>query len=180
MTTEVIFWTQIGSILAFIGSALFLYRLLAEQKDATIQLLRETVSALKDQLAEARRITPDILAQTLSARTKLLEAELERVSKDNGATKQEIEEVAEKLNASRREVEMLAKQVEIAHGLLEDFSCPYCGRPLTVRHLHSESVSHKGHEFDVDHEYIEYECGHATRDGKEEHPCPTTKPFPAR
>lgn len=177
MTTEVIFWVQVMSIVTFVGTAFFLYRLLSEQKDATIQLLRETISALKDQLIEARRITPDVLAQTLAARAKLLEAELERVSKDNGATKQEVTEVAEKLNSARAEIEMLAKQVEIAHDLLEDFSCPFCGLPMTVRNLYSDSVEHKGREIDIEHEYVQYECGYAVRDGKPESECPGTKPF---
>jgi len=180
VTTEVIFWTQIMSIVAFVGTAFFLYRLLSEQKDATIQLLRETVSTLKDQLVEARRTTPDVLAQTLSARAKLLEAELERMSKDNGATKQEVTVVAEKLNSARAEIEMLAKQVEIAHDLLEDFSCPFCGLPMTVRNYFSESVEYQGREIDVDHEYVEYECGYAVRDGKPENECPGTKLFPSK
>ncbi len=59
MSNEVIFWTQISSIVAFVLSVFGLYRLLVDQKDATIQLLKETVSTLKDQLAEARSSTPD-------------------------------------------------------------------------------------------------------------------------
>jgi DNA repair exonuclease SbcCD ATPase subunit len=178
MSTEVLFWTQIASIIAFVTALFGLYRLLAEQKDATIQLLRETIAALKDQLAEARRNTPDILAQSLSSRTKLLEAELERLSSDKGASSQQIEQKEAELRTLRGEVEALAKQLATARELLEDLSCPFCGRPLVIRQVYSEPVSHKGHEFEVDHEYIEYECGHAVRDGVEEHPCPTTKPWP--
>lgn len=178
MTTELVFWTQVASIVAFVTALFVLYRLLAEQKDATIQLLRETITTLKDQLAEARRVTPDVLAQSLASRTKLLETELERLSKDNGATKEQVQRKEEELKSVRAEAEALSKQVAAARELLEEFSCPYCGRPMTVRHLFSEPVSHQGHEFDVDHEYVEYECGHAVRDGKVEHPCPTTKSWP--
>ena len=53
MSNEVIFWTQIASIVAFVLSVFGLYRLLVDQKYATIQLLKETVNTLKYQLAEA-------------------------------------------------------------------------------------------------------------------------------
>ncbi len=51
MSNEVIFWT--ASIVTFIFAIFGLYRLLVDQKDATIQLLKETVDTLKEQLAEA-------------------------------------------------------------------------------------------------------------------------------
>ena len=180
MPIEALFWTQVGSILAFITALFVLYRLLAEQKDATIQLLRETVAALKDQVAELRRTTPDVLAQSLASRSKLLEAELERISKDTGASKELIEQKEADLRTLRTEAETLGKQLAAARDLLEEFSCPYCGRPMTTRQISSEPVSHQGYEFDLEHEYVEYECGHAVRDGQEEHPCPTTKPWPKR
>ena len=180
MTIDAVFWTQIGSILGFIGALFILYRLLAEQKDATIQLLKESVSTLKDQLAEARRVTPDILAQTLSSRVKLLETELEQLAKTHGSTKEAVELKEKELQTARRDMEKLSDQIQYARDLLEDFSCPFCGRPLTVRTSYSEPATHKGYEFDIDHEYVEYECGHALRDGKVEQVCPVTAPFPSQ
>ncbi len=50
MTNEIIFYTQIVSILSFVGSLFVLYRVLIKQKDATIELLKEKVSFLKEQL----------------------------------------------------------------------------------------------------------------------------------
>ena len=85
MSNDVIFWTQIASFVAFVFSIFGLYRLLVDQKDATIQLLKETVSTLKDQLTEARNATPDVLAQLLSGRVKMLEGELERLAQDKNA-----------------------------------------------------------------------------------------------
>lgn len=178
MTIDAIFWTQIGSILGFIGALFVLYRVLAEQKDATIQLLKESNLILKDQLSESRRVTPDILAQNLSNRTKLLETELEKLTHTHGNTREAVATKELELQAARREMEKLAAQIQYARELLEDFSCPFCGRPLTVRTAYSEPANHKGHEFDIDHEYVEYECGHALRDGKVEVVCPVTKPFP--
>ncbi len=65
LSNEVILWTQIVSVVVSLFAIFVLYRLLVEQKDATIQLLKETASTLKDQLTEARNTTPDVLAQSL-------------------------------------------------------------------------------------------------------------------
>lgn len=63
ITTETIFWTQIASIVGFVVALFALYRLLVDQKDATIQLQKENIAFLKDQLAEAKLQSPDVLAQ---------------------------------------------------------------------------------------------------------------------
>jgi DNA repair exonuclease SbcCD ATPase subunit len=179
MTNDVLFWTQVGSIVAFIIALFVLYRVLAEQKDATIQLLRETISTLKDQLAEARRVTPDVLAQTLAARVKLLEGELERVITDHSSSQEQIRAADEALQKAREKAEELAKQVRTAYELLEDYSCPKCGAALVTREHHSELVEYQGREIDVDHEFVEYQCGYSERDGKPEGECENAKPWPA-
>lgn len=176
MSNEVIFWTQIASIVAFVLSVFWLYRLLVDQKDATIQLLKETVSTLKDQLAEARSSTPDVLAQSLSRRVKLLEGELERLSSDNGSSQELVHEKEEELRATRQKAEELTKQVLLAQEMLRDFLCPHCGAPLAVREYHSEMVEYQGRELDVDHDYSKYECGYAVLDGNQRHPCGGKQP----
>lgn len=159
MSNEVIFWTQISSIVAFLFAVFGLYRLLIDQKDATIQLLKETVSTLKDQLSEARNSTPDVLAQSLSGRVKLLESELERLSHDKDANQELVHRKEAELRTTRQKAEELTKQVSLARELLNDFLCPHCGATLLVREHHSESVEYQGRELDVDHDYSEYECG---------------------
>lgn len=176
MSNEVIFWTQIASIVAFVISVFGLYRLLVDQKEATIQLLKETVSTLKDQLAEARSSTPDTLAQSLFSRVKLLEGELERLSNDKNANQELVHEKEEELRATRQKAEELTKQVLLAQKLLNYFLCPHCGGPLAVREYHSEMVEYQGRELDVDHDYSEYECGYAVLDGKERSPCRGKQP----
>ena len=171
MSNNSLFWTQIGSIVAFIVALFVLYRVLAEQKDATIQLLRETVATLKDQLAEARNATPDVLAQTLAARVKLLETELARVSTDHTSSQEQVRAAESALREARENAEELAKQVRTAYELLAEYSCPTCGAPLVVREHHSEHVAYQGREFDVDREYIAYECGYSERDGMPEGEC---------
>ncbi len=171
MSNDVIFWTQIASFVAFVFSIFGLYRLLVDQKDATIQLLKETVSTLKDQLTEARNATPDVLAQLLSGRVKMLEGELERLAQDKNANQEFVHRKEEELRFARQKAEELTKQVSLAQELLNDFLCPHCGSTLSAREFHSESVEHQGRELDVDHEYSEYECGYSVLDGKPHSPC---------
>lgn len=171
MSNEFIFWTQIASILGFVFAVFGLYKLLVAQKDSTIQLLKETVSTLKDQLAEARSSTPDVLAQTLSSRVKLLEGELERLSKDKGASLEIVREKEEELRLARHKAEELTKQVSVARDMLNDFLCPLCGSPLSVREYHSETVEYNGREIDVDRDYTEFECGYSVLDGKPHSSC---------
>ena len=48
MDSDVIIYTQIGSLLAYVGTVFLLYRLLVKQKDATIGLLKERIDFIKD------------------------------------------------------------------------------------------------------------------------------------
>ena len=171
MSNEVIFWTQIASIVAFVFVTFGLYRLLVDQKDATIQLLKETVSTLKDQLSEARSSTPDVLAQSLSGRNKLLEGELKHLAQDKNSNQELVHKKEEELRATRQKAEELTKQVSLARELLNVFLCPHCGSPISVREYHSELVEYQGRELDVHHDSTEYECGYSVMDGKPHNPC---------
>lgn len=72
MTIEAIFLTQIASIIVFVVALFVLYRVLVEQKDATIQLQKENIAYIKDQLVEAKSQSPEIIVQSLSVRVKPL------------------------------------------------------------------------------------------------------------
>ena len=65
---ESVFWTQVASFITFVVALFILYRLLVEQKEATIQLQKENIAYLKDQLTDAKSQSPDSLAQSLSTR----------------------------------------------------------------------------------------------------------------
>lgn len=69
------------------------------------------------------------------------------------------------LAAAKANAEELSKQVLQAKVVLSEFLCKYCGAPLASRSYKSESVSYRGHELDVDHEYIEFACGLSFIDG---------------
>ena len=166
MTIETIFWTQIASIVGFVVALFILYRLLVQQKDATIQLQKENIAYLKDQLAEAKSQSPDVLAQKLATRVKLFEEEVKRLEQDKSSTQEQVKAKEAELNRAREEAEELTKKILHARELLSDFLCPHCGAPLAQRAYHSESVEYKGREIDVDHEYTAFECGYEIVDGE--------------
>lgn len=166
ITTETVFWMQVASIIAFVVALFVLYRVLVEQKDATIQLQKENIAYLKDQLTEAKSKSPDVLAQSLASRVKLFEEELKRLEQDKSSTQEQVKAKEVELNQAREEAEELTKKVLRARELLSDFLCPHCGAPLAERAYHSESVGYQGREIDVDHEYTAFECGYEIVDGE--------------
>jgi hypothetical protein len=85
ITTEIAFLAQTAPVVGLIIALFVLYRLLVGQKEATIQLQKENIAFLKDQLADAKLQTPDVLAQSLAGRAQLFEAELKRLVRDNTA-----------------------------------------------------------------------------------------------
>ena len=171
MTNEIIFYTQIASIITFVVSLFVVYRVLVDQKDATIQLLKEKISILSEQLTEARSSTPDLLAQSLSARVNLLQAELGRLQEDNSSTQEQIKHKENELNIARQNAEKLTRQVSHAQELLQDFLCPHCGSALAQREYCSESFEYNGRDVDIDHEFSLYECGYSVIDGSPSDPC---------
>ncbi len=175
MTNEIIFITQLSSIIVFIVALFVLYRVLVSQKDATIELLKEKNTFLNEQLNEAKERTPDKLAKKLSERIHILTAELDRLSKDKEKNKKIIEEKELKLKDARNELDILKEQIEEAQEIADEFLCPFC-KARMVEHAYSYEDYHG---IDIDHELITYECGYTIVDGKDEAPCQTTNGQPA-
>lgn len=171
MTLDTIFYTQVGSVISFIVAIFVLYRILVSQKDATIQLLKEKNNYLSDKLNDASQNSPDALAKSLSDRVKILDEEIERLSKDKESNQELIHEKEKELDAVKEEAEELSRKIAKAHELMEEFFCPICGEPMAERAYQSESVEYQGREIDIDHEYIAFECGYTLVDGSVEHPC---------
>jgi len=174
MTNEVIFWTQIATILCFIVTLFVLYRVLVGTKDATIELLKEKISNLEEQLLDAKAARPDALLEKYSKRVKLLTEEIERLSKDRDQNEAVIQKREKQLLETKEGLSQLKKIIERARELLSELSCPYCKAPLLIREYHSEPVRYGGRELDDEHEIVEYECGLRFEDGEETHPCSGT------
>lgn len=171
MTVETIFYTQLASVLAFIGALFILYRILVSQKDSTIELLKEQITDLKFKLSEERNVSPDVLADKLSKRVTMLEAELNRLSEDKELNQTQIKQTEKDLKEAIRKAENLKNEISDAQEILKDFSCPLCGALLVERSYQTEFREH----YDIDHEHIYYECGYEISDGEVVSTCKTPK-----
>lgn len=122
MSNEIIFFTQLATIVFFILSLFAIYRILISQKDATIQLLKEQISDLKEKLIEARNSNPDILSEMLSKRIQIYESELSRLKEDQNSDKHLIDIIEERLKIARDEsikLETINKKIESIHNEIE-------------------------------------------------------------
>lgn len=113
MTTDLIFWTQIASILVFVGTLFGLYGVLVSQKDATIELLREQIAHLKSQ-------SPDALLESVAKRYKLAVEEIERRDVDEAERR--------KLGAQALQKARLEGQLELQRVVDAQFAALLKGR----------------------------------------------------
>jgi len=160
MTNEILFYTQLGSNFTFLFTLFVLYRLLVNQKDATIESLKERISLLEEKIKIAYEKSPDNLVNMLSKRINLQEEELERLSKDRDHNQTLIEKKEEKLQVLREQLDAI---LEIA----VEYFCPKCNSLLVAKESHTEFREH----YEIDHEYIAFECGYSLVDGKESGRC---------
>lgn len=165
------FYGQIASIVAFLGAIFAVYRSLASQKDATIQVLKEQIELLKLQLGQAKSQAPDVAVDVLSNRVKSITEELARLHEDAHASAEVVAGKERELESATLEMSQLRDQVARAEKLFDGFSCPHCKAPMETREYLSESVEYRGREIDIDHEFVTYECGLHLADGKEARPC---------
>jgi murein L,D-transpeptidase YcbB/YkuD len=200
MTNDVIFWTQIASILGYVVTAFTLYRLLVDKKDATIQLLKEKaefidkqakekteflekqcnekVCMLEKQIDQMKGQSPDIIAETLTKRNEILKQELKELLKDQEKNSQIIASKELELGGVQSELQKLSEQIERAKKFMGEFFCPYCEAPLIDRKVDSYTTWYGEHDIDIEIETIQYECGLEIVDGKEKQPCRNTQDNP--
>ena len=100
MSIEVVFYTQLASVFAFIVSLFVLYKLLVSAKDATIETLKQQISFLEVKNKDLAETSPDILLQRFESRTKLLESELIEAEKEKLPLSDEIEQLKVRLTES--------------------------------------------------------------------------------
>ena len=166
MSNEVIFYTQLASLVVFVVALFGIYRLLVEQKDSVIQLLKERIADKDAKLQELESQTPDALATALSSRIEITLKEVNRLKADGDKHKEEIETKEQKLHALKQRLNGLSALI-----LDSDLVCKKCGAPLNQRSFFPIHGHIGGREVEAEGEYVEYECGLALRDGKVVSPC---------
>lgn len=166
MSTDIIFYTQIATIVAYIAALFIPYRVLVAQKDAVIELLKQEIECLKRKLGDADSQSPDVLVTALSSRVDIAKAEISWLKEDGDAHQ---EEIREKESQLRRLQGQLTDLNELIKG--SDLVCPRCKSPLVTRGSHTIYGHAGGREVEADIEYLEYECGYSTDGGEERTPC---------
>jgi hypothetical protein len=166
MSNEVIFYTQIASIIAFIIALFGIYRSLVAQKDGVIELLKEKLEAQNRKIQELESQTPDALAKALSARIEISLKEIERLKKDSDKHTEEIKQKEDELHSVQSRLSELSALIQEM-----DLVCPKCGSPLSRRECFPIYGEVHGREVEAYCEYTEYECGLSVKDGEEVCPC---------
>ncbi|MBU1172341.1 MAG: hypothetical protein KKD44_22520 [Proteobacteria bacterium] len=171
MSNNVIFFTQVASVVAFILTLFGIYRSLVSQKDGVIDLLREQLRQQDIKIKELLSHSPDVLAKTLSERIEIAVQEIERLKIDGGHHKKKINEKENELIKLKEQRDNLSKLITDT-----DLVCPDCNSPLTKREYYPISGYVDGRDVYSEDEYSEYECGLIIIGGEEESPCNGDKP----
>ena len=166
MTNDILFYTQIGSVITFVLVVFGVYRLLIDQKDATIQLLKQRIEDQSERIRLLELQTPDALTKSLSERVERQLAEMERLRLDSTLNKDEIDRKESELHGIQSKLASLLSTIRDS-----EFLCPHCGAPLTQRTPYDIHGYVGGREVEAGVEYLEYECGLAINHDGEVSPC---------
>ena len=164
MSNELIFYTQLASILTFVGSVFALYKLLVSQKDATIEALRERIATQQDRMTFE---SPDVLNERLSKRITLLSDELARLSTDKEINAEAIRAKEEELTGAKEMYERLQKLVMHTSGMSVTYFCPKCDEPTLEYTEAKQTFSPEKSEYFR----VVYRCGYSTVNGVKTSEC---------
>lgn len=167
MTLETIFYTQVGSVIAFVVAVFGLYRLLVQQKDGTIELLKERVAYLDEKVKDYEKQTPDVLLESVAKRFEIAKHEIARLKAEGEEYKGQLTENEELLLCYKFKLDKVVVLMADT-----DVVCPYCKGPLVDRNHYT--IYFGDQEADV--QRIEYECGYVRDEGDLERcrPCKIT------
>ena len=172
MNIEVLFFTQIASIVGYIGAAFWLYKSLVSQKDAVIELLKNRIDILEKDIKGLETQSPDNLIESLSRRVGIAKEEIEALNKDGQKHKVEIKQKETELSSLSAKLDQLQTLLRDS-----DLVCPKCGALLTRRDYFTiRGYSSDGREAEADISYTDYECGYSIREDQSEpvSPCRAT------
>ena len=163
MTIELLFYTQIASVIGYVVAAFWLYRTLVAQKDSVIELLKHRNEILEKRISELETQTPDSLIESLSKRVAIAKSEIEALNQDSEKHQSEIERKEKELGGLSSKLSQLQELLRDS-----DLLCPECGAPLARRDFFPIFGEIDGREVEADIGYIEYECGYSIREDRAE------------
>lgn len=145
-------------------------------KSNVINLLREKNKTLEDKVDELESFSPDVLAQRLAERVKILSSQLESLNSDHDANKNLIKEKEAELEEIKKRIKRYHIALENAKERLDEIRiaglfCPKCGALLERREAHQVFMEIDGRDLEADIEVVSYQCGYSTIDGREDGPC---------
>lgn len=164
MSNEIIFYTQLVSILTFVGTVFTLYKLLVSQKDATIEALRERIATQQDRMMFE---SPDALNERLSKRIALLTDELTRLGADKETNAEVIKAKEEELIGATEMYKRLQKLVMHTSGMSISYFCPVCEEPTLECAEAKQIFSPEKSECFL----VSYHCGYSEVNGKKASEC---------
>jgi len=131
-----------------------------------INFLKEKNDWLEKEVNNLKEYSPDVLAQRLANRLKILGDELERLHIDQEVSKEVIKFREFELAQVNKEIETLKNQLEKANKLLSgtDLLCPYCGAALETKEYFPEYGWINGREIEYEIVHIRYECGYELKE----------------
>jgi len=163
MTLNIIFITQLASILGFVVVLFTLYKTLVSAKDATIETLKQQINLNDQKIRELENQEPDILIAVLKRRATALEEELQRheiktniSDEENEIELQKVESIDKKLKENEfiiKESLKITKRTRVASAKLRQYllnlyngSCQVCGQhnPSIMEISHIKSFSEGG------------------------------------
>ena len=164
MSNEFIFYTQLASILMFVGTVFALYKLLVSQKDATIEALRERIATQQDRMTFE---SSDALNERHSKRISLLSDELTRLSADKETNAELIKVKAEELTGAKEMYERLQTLVMHTSGMSISYFCPVCEEPTLECTEAKQMFSPEKSEY----LRVVYSCGYSAVNGMKASEC---------
>jgi hypothetical protein len=102
VSTEVIFYTQVASVIAFLIALFGLYRVLVRQKDSTIALLLENDRLLSIELEQLRIQLPDAIGESMARRSNAALEEIKGRGMDDAEKRKLVEQTTEKVQLESR------------------------------------------------------------------------------
>jgi hypothetical protein len=128
VTNEVIFYTQIATLVGFVFTVFGLYRLLVSAKDATIESVRQQLAASNAKIEELEKRSPSVLVETYARQLELAENMVKKVELERVAAQSHIDKLGQLprdrgiYDAIFQEAERASHSLSVIHTVTTDYA----------------------------------------------------------